>query len=186
MNTEINDRIKELEENIAQKDEIIIQKDEIIVAKEEYIKQTEKNIQEMKEKFEKLISTAAELQNSLKRQEKDHKLENKKIKENILLQILPSFQTVLTALSYLPEDQKDAANIIVADFVKTLNKMSIFVISPTVGDEFDVELHMVLSTQDCNEDYKAGQIAQVFSSGLYLLEEEKKYVVTPANVSVFK
>lgn len=138
---------------------------------------------ELRDKFMRVLADA---ENSRKRAERDRKEAEMYGGTRLARDLLPVYDNLNRAIQAIPEESRAASAALVEGVELTLRELTnvmtkhgITMISPSVGDAFDPQLHQAMFEAPL-PGTKAGQIIQVATEG-FLLHDR---LLRPAQVGV--
>ena len=139
-----------------------------------------------KEAYDGLLRAKAEVENIKKRSEKEVSNAYKFSTESLFLDLIPIYESLDLAVTQNKENVK-AENLVEGNrllknmFDSLLQKNSLEVISPSVGEKFDPNLHQAIKTSK-DEKKDSNTIQEVLQKGYKLVDR----VIKPALVTVIK
>jgi molecular chaperone GrpE len=138
---------------------------------------------ELRDKFMRALADA---ENSRKRADRDRKEAEMYGSTRLARDLLPVYDNLSRALQAIPEESRQASSALIEGVELTLRELSnvmskhgITMISPTVGEMFDPQLHQAMFEAPL-PGTKAGQIIQVATEGFLLYDR----LLRPAQVGV--
>jgi molecular chaperone GrpE len=133
---------------------------------------------EFNEEKNKLLRNIADLQNQLKRSEKNHLIEKNKIKKKYLLYIVDTLEILTKA--YNDKNSKNGIKLIINNIKDILKDEKIEYIN-CIGKEFNHNIHHAISTID-KKNCKDNIIIEEIKKGYYLEND----ILRPSQVIVQK
>ena len=151
--------------------------DELNAALEEAKKQAEEN-------HEAWLRERADFSNYKKRMDRDQELLRKNYKKDTLEKFLPVLDDLKLAYQHRPEDGEAAAwaegiELIIRKLSSVLENEGMTQIDVKPGDKLDPNIHMAVSSEDCDE-FGSDEIIEVLQNGYRMGEK----IVRPAMVRV--
>jgi molecular chaperone GrpE len=138
---------------------------------------------EMRDKFMRALADA---ENSRKRADRDRKEAEMYGSTRLARDLLPVHDNLSRALQAIPDDSRAASAALIEgveltlrELTNVMSKHGITTITPSIGDQFDPQLHQAMFEAPL-PGTKAGQIIQVMTEG-FLLHDR---LLRPAQVGV--
>ncbi|WP_240470638.1 nucleotide exchange factor GrpE [Atopococcus tabaci] len=135
----------------------------------EELEQAKKELEECEERYLRL---QAELQNTLRRNQKEKEEAARYRSQSLATELLPVIDNLERALTIEVTDEqgkslKKGIEMVLASFEQALSKEGIETLDP-VGEPFDPQFHEAYTAVPAEEGQESGTVAQVFEKGYTL------------------
>ena len=139
-------------------------------------KTIEEQLNEQKDKYLRII---AEYENRMKRNKQDAINSINLAIENIVIDLTPLLQDLEKAIEIIDKEHKIGLELIKKNMQNILKRYGIESIEPTIGEDFDHNMHQAVSSQK-KEGIEEGKIVAILKNGFKM----KQKVIIPATIIV--
>lgn len=155
-----------------------IEKNTEKMKKKEKIKTLELRISELEDINNKYLLNIADLQNDLKRIQKNIETSKQEEVRKLFSHFLPLFDSLKMAVENDEKELKKGLDTILNQVNTILDTLEVEEINPKLGEKFDYNSQEAIMTKE-HPDYKSGEINEVFQTGY----SHKNILIRPARVS---
>ncbi|AOP70314.1 Protein GrpE [bacterium AB1] len=186
-----------LEDNIDQNKESSEQLQDVELSELDLLKKENSDLQkkysELEEKYNKQLSISSNLQKIAIQIKDSSKIEIEEAKESTMFKVMKTYNDILNFLyMYIKnKDSLDEKTYSIVDQLYhqvsvSLNKISVKINFPKVGDEFDAKSMHSIDISYTEDESMNSKVKEIHSTGLFYIKGSKEKLLVPSSVSVYK